>query len=156
MSVAKYKQTFMPSKPEISLSREVYDYLVWLVPEGKLTTDAAIRDFLSKISDCGWIDFELPIIKLSTVDGFAQRLVEIVPHHRIVSSMGYVSDPSNVEKLIKEGFEIEAPKGNRGFRVKNHKKHLFCYETVENLNSEFIARIQKEGIERFIPMNLEF
>ena len=150
-----YKQTFMPSKAEISLSREVYHYFVWLLPDGKLTTDDAIRDFLSKILDCGWIDFELPIIKISTVNGFAQSLVKIVPHHRIVSSMGYVSDPSNVEKLIKEGFEIEAPKGNRDFRVKNHKKHLFCYETVENLNAEFIMRIQKEGIEHFIPMNLD-
>lgn len=128
---------------------------MWLVPEGKLTTDAAIRDFLSKILNCGHIDFELPIIKISTVNGFAQSLVEIIPHHRIVSSMGYVSNPLNVEKLIKEGFEIEEPKGSREPRVKNHKKYLFCYETVENLNAEFIIRIQNEGIEYFIPMDLE-
>lgn len=155
MNDIKPKYTVMPEKPDIKLSSEVYDYLVWLVPEGKLTTDEAIRDFLSKTLNCGWIDFELPIIKNSTIKGFATKLVELVPHHRIVSVQGYISNPLNNDKLIKEGFELDEPKGNRGYRVKNHKKQLFNYEAVENLNAEFIMRVQNEGIEHFIPLNLE-
>lgn len=145
----------IPAKPEIKLSWEVYDYLVWIVPKGKLTTDEAIREFLSKTLNCGCIDFELPVIKYSTVKGFAEGLAQLVPRHRIVSKQGYIVNPLSADKIREEGLELEEPKGNRGHKVKNYKKFFFHYEDVECLDAEFILRIQKEGIEHFIPMDLD-
>lgn len=144
----------IPAKPGIMLSSEVYDYFVWLVPKGKLTTEDMIHKYIAKTLKCAWIGFNSPVLKYLTKTEFAMKLIDLVPYHRIVSTRGYVYNPIYIEELKKEGFIIENSKGNRGLRVKDYKKCMFNYDEVEDLDENLIMQIQNEGIEHFVPLDL--
>lgn len=111
-------------RKEIRLSEEIYYYMLMQVPQGRLTRDCDIREYLNGIYGATWIDFDI-LAALRTLLGYSEymeRIVKKVPKHRLVSTQGYVSDGMCIEKLQAEGFTILPPKGDRGERVLDYKK----------------------------------
>lgn len=112
------KTTMIPAGKEIRLSQEIYYYMLMQVPQGRLTRDCDIREYLNELYGASYIDFDI-LATLRTLPGYSEymaRIVEKVPKHRLVSTLGYVSDGMCIEKLQAEGFKILPAKGNRGER----------------------------------------
>ena len=83
-------------------------------------------------------------------------IVERVPKHRIVSTLGYVSDGMCIEKLQAEGFTILPAKGNRTERVLDYKKYLFDFKKASTVNKAVLDQIQREGLHAFLPDKFSF
>lgn len=146
------KITMIPAGKEIRLSQEIYYYMLMQVPQGRLTRDCDIREYLNELYGVVCIDFDI-LATLRTLPGYSEymaRIVEKVPKHRLVSTLGYVSDGMCIEKLQAEGFKILPPKGDRGERVLNYKKYLFDFKKASTVNKAVLDQIQREGLRAFL------
>ena len=102
------KITTIPAGKEIRLSQEIYYYMLMQVPQGRLTRDCDIREYLNELYGTSYIDFDI-LATLRTMPGYHEymtRIVERVPKHRLVSTQGYVSDGLCIEKLQAEGLIV--------------------------------------------------
>ena len=107
------KITMISAGKEIRLSQEIYYYMLIQVPQGRLTRNCDIREYLNELYGASYIDFDI-LATLRTMPGYHEymtRIVERVPKHRLVSTQGYVSDGLCIEKLQAEGFTILPAKG---------------------------------------------
>lgn len=146
------KITTIPAGKEIRLSQEIYYYMLMQAPQGRLTRDCDIREYLNELYGVVCIDFDI-LATLRTLPGYSEymaRIVEKVPKHRLVSTRGYVSDGMCIEKLQAEGFTILPPKGDRGERVLNYKKYLFDFKKASTVNKAVLDQIQREGLRAFL------
>lgn len=146
------KITMISAGKEIRLSQEIYYYMLMQVPQGRLTRDCDIREYLNELYGVVCIDFDI-LATLRTLPGYSEymaRIVEKVPKHRLVSTRGYVSDGMCIEKLQAEGFTILPPKGDRGERVLNYKKYLFDFKKASTVNKAVLDQIQREGLRAFL------
>lgn len=146
------KITMIPAGKEIKLSQEIYYYMLMQVPQGRLTRDCDIREYLNELYGVTCIDFDI-LATLRTLPGYSEymaRIVEKVPKHRLVSTLGYVSDGMCIEKLQAEGFTILPAKGNRLERVLDYKKYLFDFKSASAVNKAVLDQIQREGLRAFL------
>ncbi len=146
------KITMIPAGKEIRLSQEIYYYMLMQVPRGRLTRDCDIREYLNELYGVSYIDFDI-LATLRTMPGYHEymtRIIESVPKHRIVSTLGYVSDGLCIEKLQTEGFTILPAKGNRVERVFDYKKYLFNFKETSTANKAVLDQIQEEGLSAFL------
>ena len=142
----------IPAGKEIRLSQEIYYYMLMQVPQGQLTRDYDIREYLNELYGAACIDFDI-LATLRTLPGYSEymaRIVEKVPKHRLVSTLGYVSDDMCIEKLQAEGFTILPAKGNREERVLDYKKYLFDFKKASTVNKTVLDQIQREGLRAFL------
>lgn len=82
------KITTIPAGKEIRLSQEIYYYMLMQVPQGRLTRDCDIREYLNELYGASYIDFDI-LATLRTIPGYHEymtRIVERVPKHRLVST----------------------------------------------------------------------
>ena len=146
------KITMMPAGKEIRLSQEIYYYMLMQVPQGQLTRDCDIRKYLNELYGAACIDFDI-LATLRTLPGYSEymaHIVEKIPKHRLVSTLGYVSDGMCIEKLQAEGFTILPAKGNREERVLDYKKYLFNFKKASTVNKVVLDQIQREGLRAFL------
>ncbi len=146
------KITTIPAGKEIRLSQEIYYYMLMQVPQGRLTRNCDIREYLNELYGASYIDFDI-LATLRTMPGYHEymtRIVERVPKHRLVSTQGYVSDGLCIEKLQAEGFTILPAKGNRTERVLDYKKYLFNFKGTPTVNKAVLDQIQREGLRAFL------
>lgn len=146
------KITTIPAGKEIRLSQEIYYYMLMQVPQGRLTRDCDIREYLNELYGASYIDFDI-LATLRTLPGYSEymaRIVEKVPKHRLVSTLGHVSDGMCIKKLQAEGFKILPAKGNRGERVLDYKKYLFDFKKASTVNKAVFDQIQREGLRAFL------
>lgn len=146
------KITMIPAGKEIRLSQEIYYYMLMQVPQGQLTRDCDIREYLNELYGVACIDFDI-LATLRTLPGYSEylaRIVEKVPKHRLVSTQGYVSDGMCIEKLQAEGFTILPAKGNREERVLDYKKYLIDFKKESTVNKAVLDQIQREGLRAFL------
>ena len=139
MENEKYLVEF-PAKPGLKLSEVVYFYLVYLVPNGRLTRYDDITKYLAKKFDVFHIEFYRPF---NLNWDYWCKFIDYVPLHRVVSSNGY-TEPLKTNKLLDEGFEIEEPVKNRGPRVKDYKKYLFDFEKETDISLDFLKKINEQ------------
>ncbi len=144
--------TMIPAGKEIRVSQEIYYYMLMQVPQGRLTRDCDIREYLNELYGATCIDFDI-LATLRTLPGYSEymaRIVEKVPKHRLVSTRGYVSDGMCIEKLQAEGFTILPAKGNRLERVLDYKKYLFDFQSASAVSKAVLDQIQREGLRAFL------
>lgn len=142
----------MPKGKEIELSEEVRYYMLLQVPKGRLTRDQDIREYLGKLYGASYIDFITPLRMrpIFDYDKYINRILDNVPFHREVSSLGYTYNPEYIKKLKEEGFVILPKSGNRTERVEDYKKYLFDFEKESSVDLSVLEKISKEGIETYL------
>jgi hypothetical protein len=142
------KVTYIPANPGIELSETVLFYMLSLVPEGKLTRDEDIENYLAKKLNTHRVIFKRDLVfnndfikeNLSHRDTYFR-----VPQHRKVSSRGLV-DKRYAEDLEREGFLLVESKVSRySMRVINYKDALFNYEEA-NIDMDVIRKVNEIGL----------
>lgn len=133
----------------IILSRDLEYFLNLLVPEGKLTRDDDMRNFLHSVFGGTWIDYDPPckVRGYLNYDKYMQSIVSTVPFHRVVGSRGHVDREEHICKLRSEGHTIIPPKGKFGARVKDYKRCLYDFTQEAYINKEYLTRIHYEGLD---------
>ena len=63
------KITTIPAEKEIRLSQEIYYYMLMQVPQGRLTRDCDIREYLNELYEASYIDFDI-LATLRTMPGY--------------------------------------------------------------------------------------
>ena len=143
----KHRIEYIPAAPGVVLSEMAKYRLTSLVPLGRLTTDTAIRYYLSKIFDVSWVDFERDYIAFMPVLLNEQAYAQL-NLHRVVSDSGIV-DWVHKDKLRDEGFELIPSNRSKGrLIVKDYKMYFFDFEKECSLTVE---DFRKYKLERVIP-----
>ena len=68
------KITMIPAGKEIRLSQEIYYYMLMQVPQGRLTRDCDIREYLNELYGASYIDFDI-LATLRTLPGYEKHMV---------------------------------------------------------------------------------
>ena len=124
---SKKRVIHIPAAPGVVLSEMAKYRLTSIVPVGRLTTDTAIRNYLSKLFDVSWVDFERDYIAFMPVLMNEQAFTQL-NLHRIVSDSGIV-DWAHKDKLRDEGFELVPSNRSKGnLMVMDYKKYLFDFD----------------------------
>lgn len=133
------------AKLGIELSEVVKNYMVSLVPSGRLTRDRDMLEYLSKVFNVSWAEFKrdqrfiIPLITNSAV-------YDDVPNHRVVSDRG-IAYPLTEDKLRSEGHKLIQTKITKyGLQVKDYKKYLFDFEKEANINIDELKALCQEGL----------
>ena len=71
------KITMIPAGKEIRLSQEMYYYMLMQVPQGRLTRDCDIREYLNELYGASYIDFDI-LATLRTMPGYHEYMTHIV------------------------------------------------------------------------------
>ena len=71
-------------RKEIRLSEEIYYYMLMQVPQGRLTRDCDIREYLNGIYGATWIDFDI-LAALRTLLGYSEYMERIVKRLRSIA-----------------------------------------------------------------------
>ena len=67
------KITMIPAGKEIRLSQEIYYYMLMQVPQGRLTRDCDIREYLNELYGASYIDFDI-LATLRTLPGYSEYM----------------------------------------------------------------------------------
>ena len=136
---------YFPAKPGVELSEVVRNYMVSLVPRGRLTRDRDMLEYLSKVFNVNWVAFKrdqrfsIPLIMNNSV-------YDDVPNHRVVSDRGIVY-PLTEDILCSEGHELIQTKITKcGLQVKDYKKYLYNFEKEANINIDELKIFCHEGL----------
>lgn len=79
------KITMISAGKEIRLSQEIYYYMLMQVPQGRLTRDCDIREYLNELYGASYIDFDI-LATLRTMPGYHEymtRIVDRAPNHAL-------------------------------------------------------------------------
>ena len=144
--------TTIQEKSNVSLSQEVYYFMLMQVPFGKITRFNDIEEYLAKKYGVHHIhEFkttDLIFRNLSNPDSrYIERIIAHVPMHREVSAIGYIEHGSEqVRKLECEGHEIIQKGAKKTNAVKDYKKHLFDFDRETSISLDTLKKIDKEGL----------
>ncbi len=78
------KTTMIPAGKEIRLSQEIYYYMLMQVPQGRLTRDCDIREYLNELYGASYIDFDI-LATLRTLPGYSEYMARIVEKVRNIA-----------------------------------------------------------------------
>lgn len=78
------KITTIPAGKEIRLSQEIYYYMLMQVPQGRLTRDCDIREYLNELYGASYIDFDI-LATLRTMPGYHEYMMRIVKGSRNIA-----------------------------------------------------------------------
>ena len=126
------KVQIIPALPIKRLKKNYYVAALLKVPAGKVTRWEDIEAFL-----CRSLGYDRVKPDDDSSWPYFDRENNEIPYWRVVGSYGYLSGRSaQTERdellLMQEGLEIEScGAGNKSRRVKDYKKHLFDFSTID-------------------------
>ena len=146
----------IPEGSSVTLSEEVYRYMLIQVPEGRITRWEDIEAYLARKFGVHHIkEFDRSVMtQRMFANGDAEylsRVFDQTPEHREVSSIGYISETSEkVEKLMAEGLPSERKGKDKKLAVKDYKKYLFDFDNETNIDIETLKKIDREGLYEYL------
>ena len=134
----------------MTLSVEVYYYMLMQVPKGYITRYEDITQYLAKEFYVDFVDIDHSqfLIRSFLDPGYSMQVYDIVPMYREVTTGGRTDFKIELQN---EGFVILPPlMHQRSERVKDFKKYLFDFSTL-NIDRETLKDINKNGLKKYLP-----
>ena len=140
---------YIPALPGKVLSKAVFYYFLTFVPKGRLARREDVEKYVAKVLGVSWVHC---VDSMYPPYNDLIRILDIVPRHREVSTIGEVGhgvfDEETHQRLLKEESHEIIPststKVKRMPRVKDYKKHLFDFFKEVNVDATTIMDIHKK------------
>ena len=146
------EMTIIEEESNVTLSQEVYYFMLMQVPFGKITRYKDIEAYLAKKFGVHHIhEFATNPLNLRNIQNleskYIERIIDSVPLHREVSAIGYVEQGYEQERKLRcEGHEIIQKGAYKKNAVKDYQKYLFNFDKETNISLDTLKRVDKEGL----------
>ena len=151
-----YSIQVIPEKSNVLLSRDVYDYMLMQVPQGRLTRWEDIEQYLADRFGVHHVRFDLSTTRFlrygAALPDVIYAMLDQVPKHREVTARGRIVYAPQQERLLEEeGFVLlKSTSNGHSPRVKDYQKFLFDFEKETDIPIQTLRDVDQKGLGTFL------